>query len=75
MKIQIFYAFDLCSNMTEPTTYQLLLTTYRHGHPNQGSHSITILFENPQFLRNHYKTWSNCGTHELLISNRVSMSV
>ena len=23
--------------------------------------------ENPQFLRNHYETWSKCGTHELLI--------
>ena len=26
-----------------------------------------LLLKNPQFLRNHYETWSKCGTHELLI--------
>ena len=26
-----------------------------------------LLLKNTQFLRNHYETWSNCGTHELLI--------
>ena len=26
-----------------------------------------LLLKNTQFLRNHNETWSNCGTHELLI--------
>ena len=33
------------------------------------THSIMLLLENSQFLRNHYETetWTKCGTHELLI--------
>ena len=42
----------------------MLLT---HGHPNQDSHRTMFLLANPQFLRNHYKTWSKWGTHKLLI--------
>ena len=26
-----------------------------------------FLLKNPQYLCNHFETWSKCGTHELLI--------
>ena len=43
------------------------LSLYRHGHPNEDSHSTMLLLENLQFLCNHYETWSKCGSHQLLI--------
>ena len=44
-----------------------IISTYRHAKANPDCPKNMLLIKNPQFLSNHYKTWSKSGINENLI--------